>query len=142
MFQNHIRRRALGLCLALVLFSPGANASTVLDFWHSYVPPQTGVKHYSFHLANYKRGIFFGSCGLSTKSQQWAFSIDLTGEGPTYEKDQTTISDDNAKPLKIVAGQIRINPTQNTAQIDLLVETAGATNKFIGNGTYKIKKVK
>src|SRR5437879_3336376 len=119
MLQNVIRKAAWILCVCFILFSTRADAATVLDFWHTYTPSQTAVKHYSFHLGNYRRGIFFGSCGLSTKSQQWAFSVDLAGEGPAYGKEQTTISDNNARPLKIVAGQIRINPSQNTAQIDL-----------------------
>jgi hypothetical protein len=119
-----------------------AKAGTVLDFWHSYVPPQTGVKHYSFHVTNYKRGIFFGSCGLSTKSQQWAFSVDLAGDGPAYDSDRVDLSDDSAKSLKVVSGQISIDAAQTVATIELTVEQAGVTNKFVGNGKYKIKKLK
>src|SRR5690349_21132872 len=96
-----------------------AKAGTVLDFWHAYVPPQTGQKHYSFHVANYKRGIFVGSCGISTKSQQWAFSVDLTGEDSIYGSNRVSVSNDDGKPLKVVSGQITINQKQTLATIDL-----------------------
>src|SRR5438045_3700403 len=100
---------------AILLFASmlmNAGAGTVLDFWHSYAPPQTGQKHYSFRLTNYKRGLFFGSCGISTKSQQWAFNIDLAGDGPTYGKDQVSLSDDNAMPMAVVSGSVTIDGKQ------------------------------
>jgi|SRR5947207_3176292 len=130
------------VALTCLLFVTNVQAGTVLDFWHSYVPPQTGQKHYSFHVTNCKRGIFFGSCGISTTSQQWAFTVDLTGENLIYSKDQVSLSSEDGNPLKVVSGQITINQKQTVATIDLVVDQSGATNNFVGNGTYKIKKLK
>jgi hypothetical protein len=132
--------RAVILIFASMLMN--ARAATVLNFWHSYTPPQAGQKHYSFRLSNYKRGLFFGSCGISTKSQQWAFNIDLAGDGPTYGKDQVSLSDDNAKPAPVVSGSVAIEGKQTFATISLKVAQAGTTNDFVGNGRYKIEKLK
>src|ERR1035438_1899968 len=83
---------ALTLLAFLVLgtscLTSSANAGTILDFWHSYTHQPSGVTHYSFHIANYKRGLFFGSCGPSAKSLQWEYDMDLTGCGPIYHKEQ------------------------------------------------------
>ena len=46
------------LAASLVCAAVNAGAGTLLDFWHSYTPPQTGEKHYSFRLCKYKRGLF------------------------------------------------------------------------------------
>src|SRR5690349_12604329 len=131
------------ICLAALLTTgTGAFAGVTLDFWHSYVPPQTGVTNYGFHLADYKRGLFWGSCGPSTKSLQWSYTFNLAGDGTNYSNGQITLEDDNGKPLKIVSGQIVIDPKRNKADINIQIEQSGATNKFIGNGDYKIVKLK
>ncbi|HSU54717.1 MAG TPA: hypothetical protein VLT36_11715 [Candidatus Dormibacteraeota bacterium] len=90
----------------LVLFATSVLAGTTLDFWHSYVHAQTHETNYSFHLSDYKRGLFWGSCGPSTKSLQWSFTFDLSGDGPVYTNRQVSISDDNGKPLNIVSGKV------------------------------------
>jgi len=134
-------RIARFIIIVAMLGSTGfARAGTVLDFWHSYTPPQTGQKHWSFHLANYKRGIFFGSCGISTKSQQWAFQFDLAGDGLAYGPSRMSLTDDNLKSVRIVSGNITIDDKQTRAVIALEVEQGGITNQFIGNGAFKIKK--
>ncbi len=128
--------------IILSCWTANAGAGTSLDFWHSYTPPETGQKHYSFHLVNYKRGLFFGSCGLATRSQQWAFQFDLGGEGLRYGPEQISLSNEDGKQIHIVSGQISIDPKQTRALIALEIEQAGATNHFGGNGNYPIKKLK
>ncbi|HXF11349.1 MAG TPA: hypothetical protein VN625_11240 [Desulfuromonadaceae bacterium] len=129
---------------AIVLFAflaSAARAGIVLDFWHPYTPLSTGEKHYGFHLAKYKRGLFFGSCGFSTYSQQWAYTLDLQGDGPVYDINHITLSDDLPKPVKTISGRIIIDEKQTSAVITLDIEKDGVTNHFIGNGTYKIRKL-
>ena len=128
--------------LVLMLRAVDTRAGTVLDFWHSYTPPQTTQPHYSFHLANYKRGLFFGSCGFSTRSQQWAFDVDLSGDGPVYEMGNMKISDDSLVKLNVVSGAITIDEKRTVATITLQVEQGGVTNQFTGNGNYAIVKLK
>jgi len=136
-------RHIFAVIFSGVLFATApVRAGTVLDFWHDYTPPQTDEKHHGFHLANYKRGLFFGSCGISTRSLQWGFTCDLAGDGPVYEAGKLTLTGEDLKPIKIVAGRITIDGKQTTAVITLEVEQAGRTNQFIGNGTYRIKPLK
>jgi len=118
-----------------------AMAGPLLDFWHSYMHQPSGVVHYNFHLASYKRGLFFGSCGIATKSLQWSFDFDLAGAGPVYEKDQIIVSSDAGSSLKVVSGQVTIDPKQQ-ATVTLVVEEAGSQKQFIGNGKYRIHKLK
>lgn len=141
-YQRCFMRRACFIIIAAVLGATGvARAGTVLDFWHSYTPPQTGQKHWSFHLTNCKRGIFFGSCGISTKSLRWAYQFDLTGDGPDYAPSGIQLTDGDLKPVRIVAGKVVIGDRQGRAVVDLEVEQGGVTNRFIGNGTFKIRKL-
>jgi hypothetical protein len=119
-----------------------AFAATKLDFWHSYVHAQTKERHYSFHLAEYKRGLFWGSCGPSTKSLQWAFSFDLAGDGPVYSTRQFSVSDDNGKVVPIAFGQVATDVKRHTVKIDIEVVNGGLTNKFIGNGEYRIHQTR
>ncbi|HZR18514.1 MAG TPA: hypothetical protein VFE51_14570 [Verrucomicrobiae bacterium] len=132
---------ARGLFLAgVILCQSLAHAETRLDFWHSYSPP-TGIVHYSFQLASYKRGVFFGSCGPSTRSLKWEYDIDLEGIGPVYTKEQIKITSD-AKPIEIVSGTISIEAKQSEANLRLRVRSAGGDSEFVGNGTHRIKKLK
>jgi hypothetical protein len=81
----------LGMFLVWAMQAPTkAQAGTELDFWHSCAPP-SGPTHFSFHVANYKRGLFFGSCGISTRSLQWEYDVTLTGNGPVYQQDQIAV---------------------------------------------------
>ena len=118
-----------------------AYGETKLDFWHSYTHQPSGVIHYSFHIANYKRGLFFGSCGPSTRSLQWDYDIDLAGNGPTYEKEKMTITSEGKK-VDVVSGTITIDPDQREARIDLRVRIGTQTNDFRGNGTHRVVKLK
>ena len=46
------------------------------------------------------------------------------------------------KQLKVVSGQIKTDLKSNAVTIQIEVEEAGIANKFIGNGTYAIHKIK
>jgi hypothetical protein len=118
-----------------------ADAGTQLDFWHSYTHQPSGVRHYSFHIANYRRGLFFGSCGPSTRSLQWEYDVDLAGTGPVYEKDRITITAEG-KGIELMSGRIEINSKQERATIELRVNNQGSGTNFIGNGVHYIKKLK
>ena len=130
------------LIIGLAGITGGALAGTVLDSWHSYTRAQTHQTHYSFHVTQYKRGLFWGSCGPSTKSQQWSFNFDLAGEGPVYSSQDIGLSDDNGKVLHVVFGEVATDMKRGRAKIEIEIESGGRTNKFIGNGQYAIKKEK
>jgi hypothetical protein len=130
------------IMIAAVLVATSVRAVTKLDFWHAYRHAQAHETHYGFHLTAYKRGLFWGSCGPSTKSQQWAFTFDLAGDGPIYTNDQFSVSDDNGKAVPVVAGQVRTDMKRRVARIDIEVESAGHTNKFVGNGEFRIQLLK
>jgi len=117
-----------------------AQAETKLDFWHSYKPPG-GPIHYSFRIASYKRGIFFGSCGPSTRSLQWQYDIDLAGPGPIYQKEQVNITSEG-KPIDVAAGTISVDPRQREISIRLQVQGKAGATDFLGNGSHAIHKVK
>ena len=97
--------------------------------------------HYSFQIANYKRGIFFGSCGPSTRSLQWEYDIDLAGPGPVYENQQISITSD-AKPVEVVSGTVRVDQKRGETTIDLRVRSTSGELSFLGNGTHRINKIK
>src|SRR5512135_3553561 len=104
-------RRKLPQCVLFLCFlsaAANAQAGTELDFWHSYTHQPSGVVHFSFHLANYKRGFFFGSCGLATRSLQWEYDVDLAGAGPRYTSDQITLRREG-KEVSIVSGTINLD---------------------------------
>ena len=122
-------------------FELAARAETKLDFWHSYIHQPSGVVHYSFQIAHYKRGLFFGSCGPSTRSLQWEYDIDLAGKGPVYQKEQVAITSEG-KPVEVRSGNITVSPKAGEAAINLRVRLSGAELEFMGNGTHAIKKLK
>jgi hypothetical protein len=129
--------------LTVMTFGSGrVFAGTALDFWHSYTHAQTHETHYAFHLSSFKRGLFWGSCGPSTRSVQWSYNFDLTGEGPVYKQNQLSASDDDGKKIGVVSGLIKTDLKSNTVTIDVEVEQAGTTNKFVGNGVYSIRRIK
>ena len=128
----------VAIIVVFTFVAASALAGTTLDFWHSYVHAQTNEKHFGFHLARYKRGLFWGSCGPSTKSLQWAFNFDLAGDGPVYSTKQFSLSDDNGKVVHISSGQLATDARRHSIKIDIEVESEGRTNKFIGNGEYRI----
>jgi len=138
-----MHRTFLTIVVTLLLaVTAGTRAGVVLDFWHSYTPPSTGTRHHNFHLTNYKRGLFFGSCGISTRSLRWGYTFDLEGDGPVYSPGRVTVTDEDFRSLTVAAGTITIDEKKMTAIIDLAIEQAGTTNRFAGNGTYRIKKSK
>jgi len=130
------------LIIGLAGIAGNALAGTVLDFWHPYASAQTHQTHYSFHVSQYKRGLFWGSCGPSTTSQQWSFNFDLAGEGPVYSSQNIGLSDDNGKALRVVSGEVTTDLKRGRAKIEIEIESSGHTNKFIGNGEYAIRKLK
>jgi hypothetical protein len=86
--------------------------------------------------------LFWDSCGPSTKSLQWAYTFNLAGNGTNYSSEQIALTDDNGKSIKIISGQITTDAKCKKATVDIDIEQAGTTNKFIGNGEYKIVKLK
>jgi hypothetical protein len=130
------------LLLLIMLTTARSFAGTTLDFWHSYTHAKTGDQHYAFTLASCKRGLFFGSCGISTRSQSWAFSFDLIGDGPVYTGDQLIVSDDGLKPVKIMSGGITMDAKHEYATINLQIDQGGAKREFVGNGRYHVHAVK
>ncbi len=126
--------------LALLFTPQSARGETKLDFWHSYIQPN-GVLHYSFQIASYKRGIFFGSCGPSTRSLQWEYDIDLAGKGPVYQKEQIVITSEG-KPIEVLSGTITVDPKLNDATINLRVKVSGTGLSFPANGLHRIRKPK
>lgn len=137
------RLRLVGwLVGSLLAAAPGARAETKLDFWHAYRHQPSGVIHYSFQIASYKRGLFFGSCGPSTRSLQWEYDIDLAGPGPLYQIDQIAITSEGKK-IEVVSGTIAVTPHAEKAAINLKVKSgAAAVLAFPGNGSHSIKKLK
>jgi len=130
---------AIGACL---LSTPlGAPAATELDFWHSYTHQPSGITHYSFHIANYKRGLFFGSCGPSTRSLLWSYDVDLAGTGPSYRTNQIALTIDG-KSFPVLSGTIAIDLKQEKVIIDLQVERNGSAAPFVANGVHRINKSK
>ena len=121
--------------------APAAHGETKLDFWHSYIHQPSGVIHYSFQIASYKRGLFFGSCGPSTRSLAWEYDIDLAGPGPLYHKEEMTVHSD-LKSVEVLSGTISVDAKHNQATVRLRANLSGVDSEFPGNGTYQIKKSK
>jgi hypothetical protein len=116
-----------------------ARGETKLDFWHSYIHQPSGVIHYSFQIARYKRGLFFGSCGPSTRSLQWEYDIDLAGKGPVYQREAVTMTSEGKK-VELRSGTITVGPKSGEATINLRIKSAGTELEFAGNGTHQIRK--
>jgi hypothetical protein len=127
--------------LAVLCLIPEAHGEVKLDFWHSYTHQPSGIIHYSFQIASYKRGLFFGSCGPSTRSLQWEYDIDLAGPGPVYQKDQITITSEG-KRIEVVAGAVTVNPKQHETTFRLQIYLAKGVGDFPGNGTHQVQKLK
>src|SRR3954467_13068756 len=104
---------------SVLLVANSSLAGTTLTFWHSYVHAPTREPHYSFQLTHCKRGLFWGSCGPSTKSLQWSFTFDLAGSGPVYETKNISLLDDNGKAVRVVSGQVTTTAKQSTAKIEI-----------------------
>ncbi len=123
------------MLLALIL--AGCESSGIT--WHSYVHP-SGQIHYSLHLASYKRGIFFGSCGPSTYSLQWEYRIDLKGAGPSYRRENIEMLDGDLHRIPVASGSILLDGEKRSAKIDISVLQDSNVRPFAHNGTYAMKK--
>jgi hypothetical protein len=118
---------------------PGAAEAGIELKSHSYVHSPSGQVHFVFHLANYRRGLFFGSCGPSTRSLQWEYSIELTGAGPAYGTNKIEIKDSNFQMVPLDSGSIQVDQNTHKATISLKVKPGFQAMDFIGNGTFNLK---
>jgi hypothetical protein len=137
-----MRRFLVLIICALGLAATETRAGIELDFWHSYLNAQTHLKHFSFHLASYKRGLFFGSCGPSTRSQQWFFTIDLLGEDPVYDAAHVSVSNDDGASVSVRSGTVRVDQEKKWATIELTVGSTDGPKPFVGNGRFRIVALK
>jgi len=126
--------------LALICLLPVISFGAVELTSHSYVHNPSGQLHVVFHLANYKKGLFFGSCGPSTRSLQWEYHIEITGKGPEYRMPDIELKDGNFQTVHLQAGSILLDPAKHTATISLTVKQDSGAKEFVGNGTFKIKR--
>ena len=116
-----------------------ANAGTRVSLWHSYTNQPSGQVHFGFDLKNYKRGLFFGSCGPSTYSLQWEYGFDLKGKGPQFGNQDIALKDSDFRTVALDSGNIVVDEKKSTVQIAIKVTTNGVAQDFIGNGTYRLR---
>jgi len=131
-------RAVLSLLVLFSLAGP-AGAGTEVSLWHSYTNQPSGQIHFAFGLRNVKRGLFFGSCGPSTRSLQWEYGLELKGKAREYAKENIELKDANFHPVPLDSGNILVDDKKSTVQIAIKVSTNGAAQNFIGNGTYKVR---
>jgi len=126
--------------LAVVALSvlPAAAQGGVQLTSHSYIHNPSGQTHVVFHLVSYKRGLFFGSCGPSTRSLQWEYYIEMKGKGPTYAEEDIEVKDGEYRLIPIESGSITIDTKTHQAQICLTVRQNSGAKAFVGNGDYKM----
>ncbi len=138
-FAMTLRRPAYLLLLtAAILSGCSVGRSTELTY-HSYVHNPSGRIHYVLHLADYERGLFFGSCGPSTRSLQWEYTIELAGPGPSYGRNEIEVTDGNLRRLPVASGGVTLDPAKRTAAINLVV-SGPETGAFRGNGTFLLRQ--
>jgi len=126
----------------LVTFASIAIAGTEMRSWHRYIPPD-GEPHFAFSVADYKRGLFWGSCGPSTYSLQWMYDFDLAGAGPTFRSGKISFQSEMDPAMRKqtpVSGEIRIDEEKKRIEIQLKVQENGAVRDFEGNGSYAINE--
>ena len=99
-----------------------------------------GTKQRTLELRNYKRGLFFGSCGPSTYSMQWEYTFTLTGDGPVFKADDIKLKDGRLKQLPVSGGTIVLDTKHHSINLDLKVTAGAAETSFPYNGRYKLKK--
>ena len=124
--------------LALSLSSGCRDATGVT--WHSYTNSHDGLIHFSLNLSSYKRGLFFGSCGPSTRSLQWQYRIELKGAGPTYGKEDIGLQDGDLHPIGVESGSIFVDHERKAAKIDIAIIGESKAGPFAHNGTYRMQK--
>jgi hypothetical protein len=116
-----------------------AGSSTELSS-HSYIHNPSGQIHFVFDLRRCKRGIFFGSCGPSTRSLQWEYHIELKGPGPTYTREEIEIKDGDLHPVPVESGTIVTDAKRGTSTIAVNTSDGTASREFVGNGTYAVRR--
>ncbi|HZP59543.1 MAG TPA: hypothetical protein VFB27_04405 [Opitutaceae bacterium] len=134
--------KKLLIALFWVIFASVALAGTEVRLWHRYIPPD-GEPHFAFSVANYKRGLFWGSCGPSTYSLQWTYDFDLAGIGPTFRPRKIKFRNEMVPGMREqtpVSGEIRIDEEKKRIEIQLKVEDNGSVRDFEGNGDYAISE--
>jgi len=124
----------LSFCLVTVTAEAGIRLTS-----HSYVHSPSGQRHVVFHLASYKRGLFFGSCGPSTRSLQWEYYLEMKGTGPSYAKEDIEVKDSNYRFLPLEGGSIVIDAKGHSVKISLTFKEDSGAKAFVGNGDYKIR---
>ena len=136
---NHMKFRThlLALTLFALLVSGCADSAGII--WHSYVHP-SGETRYDLHLASYKRGLFFGSCGPSTYSLKWEYRIELKGFGPSYTKETIELQDGGLHRIHVDSGSILVDEGRKSAKIDITVVRDSKAQPFPHNGIYKMRK--
>ncbi len=100
-----------------------------------------GKHNRTIDLRNYKRGLFFGSCGISTHSLQWEYTFHLNGDGPEFAAKNIVLQDGNLKEIPVRAGSIYVDSAKRTIDIDIRWQAAGdSESPFPHNGRYKFEK--
>jgi len=134
-----VRRRVAKGVQAAVLAS-----ALLLPWTEAYAGTETRITHGSNQqtvwIKNYRRGLFFGSCGPSTHSLQWEYTLTLEGAGPTFVPRQITLRDGNLKALPVEAGTVTVDPAGKKVTIDLRVLQDSGAARFPHNGSYNVKK--
>ena len=130
---------ALLTCSLFLSLARITSAGTEVSLWHSYTNQPSGQIHFAFDLRNVKRGLFFGSCGPSTRSLQWEYGFELKGKTTEYAKDDIDLKDANFHLVPVDSGKILVDEKKSTIQITIKVSTNGVAQDFIGNGTYKVR---
>ncbi|MEO7598710.1 MAG: hypothetical protein ABIV50_07255 [Opitutus sp.] len=115
-------------------------AATEVSFWHDYTHSPSREKHVSFDLKNFKRGLFFGSCGPSTRSLRWQFTFDLAGAVDRWPASSVRVQADDFRVVKVLSGSVTVDPRQRYAVIYLTVDESGTARPFVGNGRYRIQR--
>jgi len=98
-----------------------------------------GKDQKTVQLSNFKRGLFVGSCGLSTRSLQWEYTFHLRGPGPRYQAGDIQLKDGSFALIPVSSGTINIDSTLE--RVTILINVRRDTNDvpFEHNGQYKVK---
>jgi hypothetical protein len=134
----HCMMQRLLAIVSLCLLAGTAEAGVQLTS-HSYVHSPSGQIHIVFHLASYKRGLFFGSCGPSTRSLQWEYYLEMKGTGPNYAKEEIEVKDGEYHSLALEAGTVTVDNKAHTARISLTIKQDSGGKAFVGNGDHRIR---
>lgn len=137
------RRLSWGaLFVAFVCCLPFCASASVRLTSHSCVHSGSGDRHVVLHLADYKRGLFFGSCGPSSRSLRWEYTLDLKGPGPSYGKEAVEVKDGELRTVVVESGWITLDSKKGKVSIALRIKGESGPKEFVGNGSFKVQKVK